>query len=446
MTDVIVQKPIGRSVPISDTITTIKGYPDKLKLYKIEASQFWQVRTYENGNWIKRSTKTESKTEAISFAKGFFEETVAKRSQSKSLTTVNTFYALSQNLLKDMESKVARGELTNDTFKNAKYRFAKKINPFFGAKKISDLYFDDLNDFLNALSLQKEPKLSNSTIGAYMKLVKQVFKYAVKRRSIDNIPPFPTVKYKHKPREPFTLNEYRRLWSRARSLTGKRFHYRVLQDALGSEVKGKYFKKDTETSGRLINTVEITRELVEVIIFMVNSYIRPNDITKIKHKHVDVVKKEYTYLRLSIPSSKNRETPIVTQTMAVKVYERLTEYNKSQGWGVEPNDFLFFPTYANRPSALKKLQQQFAALLSDLEIGSEKKGGEYALYSLRHTSIMFMLTYGGHIDVITMARNARTSQEMIDKFYGSRLSAEDNIDMIQSRRESKERRNKKILL
>ena len=57
-----------------------------------------------------------------------------------------------------------------------------------------------------------------------------------------------------------------------------------------------------------------------------------------------------------------------------------------------------------------------------------------------------MLTYGGHIDVITMARNARTSQEMIDKFYGSRLSAEDNIDMIQSRRESKERRNKKILL
>ena len=115
-------------VPIADTITTIKGYPEKLKLYKIRASQFWQVRTYENGNWIKRSTKTESKMEAISFAKDFFEEIVAKRSQSKYLTKVNTFYALSQQLLEDMEAKVARGELTDDTFKNAKYRFSKHLS------------------------------------------------------------------------------------------------------------------------------------------------------------------------------------------------------------------------------------------------------------------------------------------------------------------------------
>ena len=95
-------------MPIADTITTIKGYPEKLKLYKIRASQFWQVRTYENGNWIKRSTKTESKMEAISFAKDFFEEIVAKRSQSKYLTKVNTFYALSQQTIRGYGSSSSK--------------------------------------------------------------------------------------------------------------------------------------------------------------------------------------------------------------------------------------------------------------------------------------------------------------------------------------------------
>lgn len=33
-----------------------------------------------------------------------------------------------------------------------------------------------------------------------------------------------------------------------------------------------------------------------------------------------------------------------------------------------------------------------------------------------------------------LARNARTSQEMIDRFYASQLKGEDNIGMIQSRR------------
>ena len=40
---------------------------------------------------------------------------------------------------------------------------------------------------------------------------------------------------------------------------------------------------------------------------------------------------------------------------------------------------------------------------------------------------MYRLLYGNNIDVITLARNARTSQEMIDRFYASQLKGEDNI-------------------
>jgi hypothetical protein len=59
------------------------------------------------------------------------------------------------------------------------------------------------------------------------------------------------------------------------------------------------------------------------------------------------------------------------------------------------------------------------------------------LYCLRHTSIMFRLLYGQGIDMLTLARNARTSVQMIERFYASALDGEMNVGMLQSRRTSK---------
>jgi hypothetical protein len=68
-------------------------------------------------------------------------------------------------------------------------------------------------------------------------------------------------------------------------------------------------------------------------------------------------------------------------------------------------------------------------------IGENKANGmSRTLYSLRHTAITLRLLYGGKIDLLTLARNARTSVEMIEKFYSSNLSAEMNIDLLQGRR------------
>jgi hypothetical protein len=45
--------------------------------------------------------------------------------------------------------------------------------------------------------------------------------------------------------------------------------------------------------------------------------------------------------------------------------------------------------------------------------------------------------YGQGIDMLTLARNARTSVPMIEKFYASTLDGEMNVTMIQSRRTQK---------
>ena len=47
---------------------------------------------------------------------------------------------------------------------------------------------------------------------------------------------------------------------------------------------------------------------------------------------------------------------------------------------------------------------------------------------------MFRLLYGVGINTLALARNPRTSVEMIDRFYAKPLSGEMNIEMLQSRR------------
>jgi hypothetical protein len=51
----------------------ITGYPTKLYIYKLAASKYWWARYFSNGNAVRKTTKTDSKLQAIAFAKEFFD-------------------------------------------------------------------------------------------------------------------------------------------------------------------------------------------------------------------------------------------------------------------------------------------------------------------------------------------------------------------------------------
>jgi hypothetical protein len=95
---------------------------------------------------------------------------------------------------------------------------------------------------------------------------------------------------------------------------------------------------------------------------------------------------------------------------------------------------VFFPEELNRRLVLDISGWAFNWILKDLGIKAGPHGTDRSLYSLRHTSITFRLIYGGSIDLLTLARNARTSVEMIEKFYASTLSAEMNIALLLGKR------------
>ncbi len=67
-----------RTVPIPETLTPVPGYPQKLSVFKIAASRFWQVRCWVAGRTYRRSTQSLSLRMAQSFARQFYEQLMAQ--------------------------------------------------------------------------------------------------------------------------------------------------------------------------------------------------------------------------------------------------------------------------------------------------------------------------------------------------------------------------------
>jgi hypothetical protein len=120
---------------------------------------------------------------------------------------------------------------------------------------------------------------------------------------------------------------------------------------------------------------------------------------------------------------------------AVKVYERICRRQTIElGRDIIPTDYVFMPQAASRDNAMKLLARQFEIVMEVTGLKSSAAGETRTLYSLRHSSIMFRLLFGRTVDTLTLARNARTSPEMIDRFYAAPLQGEMNVGELQRKR------------
>ena len=174
-------------------------------------------------------------------------------------------------------------------------------------------------------------------------------------------------------------------------------------------------------------------DLAWAVGFMVNSFIRPSDLKTLKHRHVEVVRGKNTYLRLTLPETKKHDAPIVTLFPAVRIYREIVKYQQPRG-KANPNDYLFLPELRDRNYALTVLSLMFNWVLAVTGYKQNAHGQPRSMYSLRHSAITFRLLYGQGIDLLTLARNARTSVEVINNHYASTVSGEQNIALLQSRR------------
>jgi hypothetical protein len=134
----------ARSMPVLSSLSSVRGYPTKLKIYRISGSRFWQVRCFMNGTMVVRSTRVIEKQLAIEVAKKFYEELIVKHNlwgeddvarmdapRKMAEKIRHTFESVADKAIEQERGRMMRGELSLQSFKSLRSRFKKQIIPFF---------------------------------------------------------------------------------------------------------------------------------------------------------------------------------------------------------------------------------------------------------------------------------------------------------------------------
>jgi integrase len=364
--------------------------------------------------------------EQMANARVLGEKAVAQSELTGSVLTqgamrLNRFDALAEQLLEVEGQRVKRGELSAASVGILRNRLDAHVLPFFKyippsqvTPALMDAFVKRLTDF----------QMSSTTVSQYLVVIRKLLKLAIRHGFLSEIPELPEVKVANRPRSMLSLQDYAAVVRTA---------YRLSR--LG--VKAPEVKASTGHRERFWvapRNLSLAPDMAWAIRFMVNSFVRPGDLRQLKHKHVQVVRGESLYLRLNLPETKRHDTPMVTLRPAVQVYESALAHGQSLGFG-RPDDYVFLPGELDWNYALAVLGFWFKWVMREAGVSPvDSLGRLRTLYCLRHTSIMFRLLYGQGIDMLTLARNARTSVQMIERFYASALDGEMNVAMLQSRR------------
>ncbi|MBH5396403.1 hypothetical protein HZZ13_01045 [Bradyrhizobium sp. CNPSo 4010] len=172
------------------------------------------------------------------------------------------------------------------------------------------------------------------------------------------------------------------------------------------------YRRLYEASGRRARKPKSSRwrwwgeQLHDLIVFMSNTGLRPDEARRLQY--CDVTKAfdestQETILEIEV-RGKRGYGPCKSTQNVVPVFERLKKRNKPK-----PDDFIF-PKYHH---------EMFNRILEEEGLKLDREGRPRTLYSLRHTYICFRLTEGADINML--AKNCRTSVEMIEKYYAAHL-------------------------
>ena len=400
-----------RTTPISSTIVRVKQLPTSAILYKCQASKFWQFRVFLEGAQRKRSTKTEDFVEAQRLAKLIYAEMLqnihGSEQGKRKLSSKRTLHTVASSLWEKQAVMVAQGELNPQKNKNDKYVYEKHIKTFFKDYELKEINADTLEQFKIYLAKRK---LAKTTQKSYFVLVAKLLGEAVKKQFIHTAPSLPRVRVDDEPRGYFNSDEYTKLWQ-----TAKR-----LKDKAVPVYKDEDWKDGVLREGaKPYRVVTVTKECFNLIMFMRNTYVRPTDIKVIKHQHiVPITRAGIEFLELRHPATKRHSRVMTSTEYAAQHYKKICAERATEG-KCAPSDYLFMPDHANRDYALKELTRQFEVVLHEAGLKTDANGKNRTLYSLRHTAIVTGI-YAG-ISIETLAMNARTSADMIDRFYGSHI-------------------------
>ena len=374
-----------------------------LAIYKVHFSPYYRarIRDAKKKGYIVRSTKETSRIKAREAA-----EELAQSLTSHLVTNGNSearFSRVAENLIERERQKGERGEVHKRLYGNTAFYLTHKTwgaSDHFGTRLITDIKTVDYNAYMDFVR-SKAPNLSASSMNHIASSISKVFKLARDLGIIDTVPDTPRVRRVDNPRPYFKFSplvdkdkdEYQLLLRTARELAMEKVKVRenIIDD-----------------------------ELYDMVVFLTHSFLRPieSEFYELKHRDVTVQDNPKT-LQIILDKGKTGRRISNTLEAGVTVYERICKRNPDY----KPDDYLFFPQYRNRNTARRNTQRIFNHLLHAADLKTdETSGNAHTLYSLRHTAIcMRLVNSKGKVNVDTLAKNAGTSVNQIERFYANKL-------------------------
>lgn len=139
---------------------------------------------------------------------------------------------------------------------------------------------------------------------------------------------------------------------------------------------------------------------------MVNTGLRPDEAQRLEFRDVSIVEDEATGERILEIEVRGKRGVGYCKSMpgAVRPFERVLKRKNG-----EPTDLVFGLVQ----------RELLNAILDELGLKKDRDGKPRTAYSLRHTYISMRLMEGA--DIYQVAKNCRTSVEMIEKYYASHI-------------------------
>ena len=359
----------------------------KLHLYRRENSGFWQCSTYLHGKNWRVSTKEESLALAKDFAEDWYLELKVQKRLGE-LKVGNTFKKAAEKFL--VEYRVlTEGERSPKYVEGVEIRLRVHLLPFFGGKRLTEITPGLVQEYrIHRATSRKDKKTgeplrpSRSTLQQELVVLRQVLKTANRHGWLPYLPDISApykMSGKIRHRAWFSPEEYKRLYlaTRARAKTPK----------------NPRWKEECE-------------RLHDYVLFMANTGLRPDEAGRLEFRDVAIVTDDATGERILEIEVRGKRGVGYCKSMngAVMPFERIRNRMKPR-----PADRVFGKTQ----------RALLNTILDELQLKLDRDGNRRTAYSLRHTYICMRLMEGA--DIYQIAKNCRTSVEMIEKFYASHI-------------------------
>jgi integrase len=169
-------------------------------------------------------------------------------------------------------------------------------------------------------------------------------------------------------------------------------------------------------------------QLHDFVLFMVNTGLRPDEAGRLEFRDVEVVEDKPTNETILEISVRGKRGVGYCKSMpgAVLPFKRLSNRKRlseirereSKGGAVSKSADLALPKPTDRLFPGLR-HHHLNAVLDEQGLKKDREGLRRSAYSLRHTYICLRLREGA--DIYQIAKNCRTSVEMIEKFYAAHI-------------------------